>query len=139
MLAKRSSNADWGYTEDPDLPKLLIPNDDLLDVLDHAVSLVGKYSYRATANWVTKETGVTLTYQTLENIVRRRKFKVKQEAAIKGWQRKFKEAADLEASIKEKGWEAYKQERIKEQEAQDRDDVAREAWWDREGSSNSKG
>ena len=66
----------FGYELDTDDNKILIPIPDQLDKLDKAKKYLKQYSYREVANWLTTQTGRSISHVGLKKriaIERRRK------------------------------------------------------------------
>ena len=78
-IPRISRTIPFGYDVDPDDPDVLLPNEHQLDMLVKAQKYLKQYSYREVANWLTRNTGRSISHvglrKRLEN-ERRRKNKV---------------------------------------------------------------
>ena len=75
----------FGYKQDEEDPDILRPVSKELDLLEKARQHVNQYSYREVANWLTSNTGRTISHVGLRKRLmneRRRKDKVK---SIRQW------------------------------------------------------
>jgi hypothetical protein len=67
----------WGYELHPDNDRLLVPIEHELEALELAKRHLKQYSYRAVANWLSKETGRYISHMGLKKRIeveqRRRK------------------------------------------------------------------
>jgi hypothetical protein len=74
----------WGYTVEDD-PTILIPIPEQLDLLEEAIKMKKRYSYRELANWLTTMSGRYISYSGLMNRIkneRRRKNKAARQREV---------------------------------------------------------
>ena len=91
----------FGYDVDPDDPDVLLPNEHQLDMLEKAQKYLKQYSYREVANWLTRNTGRSISHVGLRKRLdneRRRKNKV---GSLRRWadyaKKAIAKAEELEA------------------------------------------
>ena len=78
-IPRISRTIPFGYDVDPDDPDVLLPNEHQLDMLEKAQKYLKQYSYREVANWLTRNTGRSISHVGLRKRLdneRRRKNKV---------------------------------------------------------------
>ena len=100
-IPRISRTIPFGYDVDPDDPDVLLPNEHQLDMLEKAQKYLKPYSYREVANWLTRNTGRSISHvglrKRLEN-ERRRKNKV---GSLRRWadyaKKAIAKAEELEA------------------------------------------
>ena len=100
-IPRISRTIPFGYDVDPDDPDVLLPNEHQLDMLEKAQKYLKQYSYREVANWLTRNTGRSISHvglrKRLEN-ERRRKNKV---GSLRRWadyaKKAIAKAEELEA------------------------------------------
>ena len=100
-IPRISRTIPFGYDVDPDDPDVLLPNEHQLDMLVKAQKYLKQYSYREVANWLTRNTGRSISHvglrKRLEN-ERRRKNKV---GSLRRWadyaKKAIAKAEELEA------------------------------------------
>ena len=101
-IPKISRLVPFGYTLDPEDKDYLIPVAEELEALEVAKKHLRQYSYRQVANWLTQQTGRSISYRGLKKIIdienRRRKVaSVKRELARR-LEKTLKEVSKLEES-----------------------------------------
>jgi len=108
VIARTTKKVPFGYAVHPDNEKLLVPVEHELEALELAKRHLQQYSYRAVAQWLSKQTGRYISHMGLKkrvDIERKRK----NAAAIK---RKFakwlQETLDEIERLETKGVGAYK-------------------------------
>jgi len=76
-IARVTKKIPWGYELHPDNDRLLVPIEHELEALELAKRHLKQYSYRAVANWLSKETGRYISHMGLKKRIeveqRRRK------------------------------------------------------------------
>ena len=100
-IPRISRTIPFGYDVDPDDPDVLLPNEHQLEMLEKAQKYLKQYSYREVANWLTRNTGRSISHvglrKRLEN-ERRRKNKV---GSLRRWadyaKKAIAKAEELEA------------------------------------------
>ena len=65
-IVKVAKTIPFGYKLDPENDRLLLPIEHELDALELAKRHLKQYSYRAVANWLSKETGRYISYTGLK-------------------------------------------------------------------------
>jgi hypothetical protein len=101
-IPKISRLVPFGYTLDPENKDYLIPVAEELEALEVAKKHLRQYSYRQVANWLTQQTGRSISYRGLKKRIdienRRRKVaSVKRELARR-LEKTLKEVSKLEES-----------------------------------------
>ena len=101
-IPKISRLVPFGYTRDPEDKDYLIPVAEELEALEVAKKHLKQYSYRQVANWLTQQTGRSISYRGLKKRIdienRRRKVaSVKRELARR-LEKTLKEVSKLEES-----------------------------------------
>ena len=100
-IPRISRTIPFGYDVDPDDPDVLLPNEHQLDMLVKAQKYLKQYSYREVANWLTRNTGRSISHvgfrKRLDN-ERRRKNK---SGSLRRWadyaKKAIAKAEELEA------------------------------------------
>lgn len=91
----------FGYQEDPEDPSILLPIPEELEALDKAKEFLKKYSYRAVAYWLSRETEKYISPRGLKERIDREK-RYKSTASIyEYYAKRYKEA--MEKAEKYKG------------------------------------
>jgi hypothetical protein len=75
-IVRVTNKIPWGYKLDPENDKLLMPIESELEALELAKRHLKQYSYRAVANWLSKQTGRYISHMGLKKrieVERRRK------------------------------------------------------------------
>ena len=90
----------FGYREDPEDKDYLLPIQEELDALEQAKKHLIQYSYREVANWLSKETGRTITHMGLKKRIeverkRKKSVKIKRELTRR-LEKAIKEISKLE-------------------------------------------
>ena len=100
-IPRISRTIPFGYDVDPDDPDVLLPNEHQLDMLEKAQKYLKQYSYREVANWLTRNTGRSISHVGLRKRLdneRRRKNKV---GSLRRWadyaKKAIAKAEELEA------------------------------------------
>ena len=100
-IPRISRTIPFGYDVDPDDPDVLLPNEHQLDMLEKAQKYLKQYSYREVANWLTRNTGRSISHVGLRKQLdneRRRKNKV---GSLRRWadyaKKAIAKAEELEA------------------------------------------
>ena len=100
-IPRISRTIPFGYDIDPDDPDVLLPNEHQLDMLEKAQKYLKQYSYREVANWLTRNTGRSISHVGLRKRLdneRRRKNKV---GSLRRWadyaKKAIAKAEELEA------------------------------------------
>ena len=65
-IVKITKRIPFGYRIDPENDRLLLPIESELEALELAKRHLKQYSYRAVAQWLSKETGRTITFTGLK-------------------------------------------------------------------------
>ena len=111
-IPRISRTIPFGYDVDPDDPDVLLPNEHQLDMLEKAQKYLKQYSYREVANWLTRNTGRSISHVGLRKRLdneRRRKNKV---GSLRRWADYAKKAIAKAEEIETKriGAKAYEEE-----------------------------
>jgi len=69
-IVKLAKTVPFGYEVDPENPRLLLPIESELEALELAKRHLKQYSYRAVAQWLTKETGRYISNQGLQKRIK---------------------------------------------------------------------
>ena len=101
----------FGYAEHPENDRLLIPIVEELEALELAKRHLQQYSYRAVANWLTKETGRYISHMGLKKRVeleQRRKKAITIKRKFAKWLEKTLEEIE---KLESRGVGAYSEEK----------------------------
>lgn len=82
----------FGYTEDPEDSDMLLPIPRELRALEKAKEYLKQYSYREVANWLTKQTGRSISHVGLKKRVESEQSNKRRVATIREWARRYKKA-----------------------------------------------
>ena len=89
---RMSPHVPWGYEIHPDNPKLLVPIEEHLDLLEEAIELKKKKrSYKELAAWMTVRSGRYISSEGLRKIYTKRRRKKRQEVRYKWWREFYDE------------------------------------------------
>jgi|TARA_A100001515_G_scaffold45533_2_gene35706 hypothetical protein len=94
----------FGYKQDPNDEDILLPIPEQLELYEDAKKHLKKYSYRDVANWLTTQSGRSISYVALNERVNRESRLKKDLANQRYYAQRYKEASDkakkIEDSIK---------------------------------------
>lgn len=105
----------YGYQEDPDDPDMLLPVPRELRALEKAKEYLRQYSYREVANWLTKQTGRSISHMGLKKRIESEQSHKRRAAILREWARRY-EKAITKAEEFERSRIGARQSRIKEDE-----------------------
>ena len=111
-IPRISRTIPFGYKLDKDDPDILQPIENELDMLEEAKRYLKQYSYREVANWLSRNTGRSISHVGLKKRLdneRRRKNKV---GSLRRWAEYAKKAIAKAEEIENKriGAKAYEEE-----------------------------
>lgn len=82
----------FGYEEDPDDPDMLLPIPRELRALEKAKEYLQQYSYREVANWLTKQTGRSISHMGLKKRIDSEQSHKRRSATLREWARRYETA-----------------------------------------------
>ena len=89
----------WGYKQDPDDPDILLPIPEELELMEQAKKFLKQYSYRDVANWLSEQSGRSISHVGLYKRVKL-EYKRKTEAANQRYlAKRYKEALEKAEKI----------------------------------------
>ena len=74
-----------GYDVDPDDPDVLLPNEHQLDMLMKAQKYLKQYSYREVANWLTRNTGRSISHVGLRKRLDNERRRKNKSGSLRRW------------------------------------------------------
>jgi hypothetical protein len=89
----------FGYELDKDDPNLLQPIPKELDLLEKARQHINQYSYREVANWLTANTGRTISHVGLMRRLKHERQRKNQARSIRKWAEYAQKAIDKAQEI----------------------------------------
>lgn len=84
----------FGYEEHPDDSDMLKPIPRELRALEKAKDYLKQYSYREVANWLTTQTGRSISYVGLKKRVESEQSNRRRAATLREWARRYKKAIE---------------------------------------------
>ncbi len=82
----------FGYEEDPNDPDMLLPIPRELRALEKAKEYLQQYSYREVANWLTKQTGRSISHMGLKKRIDSEQSHKRRSATLREWARRYETA-----------------------------------------------
>ena len=82
----------FGYIEDPDDNDMLLPVPRELRALEKAKEYLKQYSYREVANWLTKQTGRSISHMGLKKRIDSEQSNKRRSATLRQWAERYKKA-----------------------------------------------
>ena len=105
----------FGYKEDPEDTDMLLPVPRELRALEKAKDYLKQYSYREVANWLTKQTGRSISHMGLKKRIDSEQSHKRRSATLREWARRY-EAAISKAEKLERSRLGARRSRIEESE-----------------------
>jgi len=105
----------FGYKEDPDDNDMLLPVPRELRALEKAKDYLKQYSYREVANWLTKQTGRSISHMGLKKRIDSEQSHKRRSATLREWARRY-EAAISKAETLERSRLGARKSRIVSEE-----------------------
>ena len=90
----------WGYVEDPDDKKRLLPVEFELEALELAKKHLKQYSYRAVANWLSAETGRSISHMGLKKRIENERRRNRQASVYANWANAIEKAREIAKTLK---------------------------------------
>ena len=84
-IPRISRTIPFGYDIDPDDPDVLLPNEYQLDMLEKAHQYLKQYSYREVANWLTRNTGRTISHVGLKKRLDNERRRKNKAGSLRRW------------------------------------------------------
>ena len=84
-IPRISRTIPFGYDVDPDDPDVLLPNEHQLDMLVKAQKYLKQYSYREVANWLTRNTGRSISHVGLRKRLDNERRRKNKAASLRRW------------------------------------------------------
>ena len=75
----------FGYEIDPDDSGILLPIDHELDMLEQAKKYIKQYSYREVANWLTRNTGRSISHVGLKKRLDNERQRKNKAGSLRRW------------------------------------------------------
>ena len=82
----------YGYKEDPEDNDMLLPVPRELRALEKAKSHLKQYSYREVANWLSKQTGRSISHMGLKKRIESEQSHKRRASTIREWARRYEKA-----------------------------------------------
>ena len=100
-IPRISRTIPFGYDVDPDDPDVLLPNEHQLDMLVKAQKYLKQYSYREVANWLTRNTGRSISHVGLKKRLDNERRRKNKSGSLRRWadyaKKAIAKAEELEA------------------------------------------
>ena len=100
-IPRISRTIPFGYDVDPDDPDVLLPNEHQLDMLEKAQKYLKQYSYREVANWLTSNTGRSISHVGLRKRLDNERRRKNKSGSLRRWadyaKKAIAKAEELEA------------------------------------------
>ena len=84
-IPRISRTIPFGYDVDPDDPDVLLPNEHQLDMLVKAQKYLKQYSYREVANWLTRNTGRSISHVGLRKRLDNERRRKNKSGSLRRW------------------------------------------------------
>ena len=91
-IPRISRTIPFGYLEDPDDPDMLLPVPRELRALEKAKDYLKQYSYREVANWLTKQTGRSISHMGLKKRVNSEQSNKRRASTLRQWAKRYEKA-----------------------------------------------
>ena len=104
----------FGYTEDPEDPDMLLPVPRELRALEKAKEYLKQYSYREVSNWLTKQTGRSISHMGLKKRIDSEQSHKRKASTLREWARRY-ETAISKAETLERSRLGARKSRISEE------------------------
>ena len=91
-IPRISRTIPFGYDVDPDDPDVLLPNEHQLDMLEKAQKYLKQYSYREVANWLTRNTGRSISHVGLRKRLDNERRRKNKSGSLRRWEDYAKKA-----------------------------------------------
>ena len=104
----------FGYEEDPDDADMLLPVPRELRALEKAKEYLKQYSYREVANWLTKQTGRSISHMGLKKRIDSEQSHKRKASTLREWARRY-ETAISKAETLERSRLGARKSRISEE------------------------
>lgn len=98
-VVRIGSHVPFGYTQDQENPDILLPIVSELELLETAKKHLKKYSYREVANWLTKESGRSISHEGLRKRIKLEQKRQRDFANAVLYAERAKEAAEKAEQI----------------------------------------
>ena len=89
----------FGYEQDPENNDILLPIPKELRAMEKAKEYLKQYSYREVANWLTKQTGRSISHMGLKKRVESEQSCKRRVATLREWARRYKAAIEQAQTI----------------------------------------
>jgi|TARA_R110000787_G_scaffold89750_2_gene189813 hypothetical protein len=100
-IVRRSRQIPFGYKQDPDDDRVLLPIHEHLDRLVEAKAYLKTCSYREVSAWLSVKTGRPITFQALHKLITKEKKRTNVAKLFRYYATKAKEYAETERRIQE--------------------------------------
>ena len=100
-IPRISRTIPFGYDVDPDDPDVLLPNEHQIDMLEKAQKYLKQYSYHEVANWLTRNTGRSISHVGLRKRLDNERRRKNKSGSLRRWadyaKKAIAKAEELEA------------------------------------------
>ena len=101
-IPRISRTIPFGYDVDPDDPDVLLPNEHQLDMLEKAQKYLKQYSYREVANWLTRNTGRSISHVGLRKRLDNERRRKNKSGSLRRWADYAKKAIAKAQALEQK-------------------------------------
>ena len=101
-IPRISRTIPFGYDVDPDDPDVLLPNEHQLDMLEKAQKYLKQYSYREVANWLTRNTGRSISHVGLRKRLDNERRRKNKSGSLRRWADYAKKAIAKAEALEQK-------------------------------------
>lgn len=91
-IPKIARTIPFGYKEDPEDDDILLPIPRELRALEKAKEYLQQYSYREVANWLTTQTGRSISHMGLKKRIANEQSNKRRSATLRQWAERYKTA-----------------------------------------------
>jgi hypothetical protein len=109
----------FGYEEDPDDPDMLSPIPRELRALEKAKEYLQQYSYREVSNWLTKQTGRSISHMGLKKRIDSEQSHKRRSTTLREWARRYETAISKAEKLERSRLGARKSRIDTEQDSED--------------------
>lgn len=108
----------FGYEEDPDDADMLLPVPRELRALEKAKEYLKQYSYREVANWLTKQTGRSISHMGLKKRIDSEQSHKRKASTLREWARRYETAISKAETLERSRLGARKSRIINEEDSE---------------------
>ena len=108
----------FGYKEDPEDTDMLLPVPRELRALEKAKDYLKQYSYREVANWLTKQTGRSISHMGLKKRIDSEQSHKRKASTLREWARRYETAISKAETLERSRLGARKSRIISEEDSE---------------------